>query len=189
MSELPTLRTKRLVLRPFNDADAPLVHRYAGDIKVAATTAAIPHPYEEGMAEAWIATHEASWNLGRGLVLAITVSAEDSIIGAIGFTIKPEQRSAELGYWIGVPFWGNGYCTEAARTMIGFGFSTLAFERIDAHHLGNNPASGRVMQKAGLKFQSRSRAAFNKWGEMLDIVRYGIFRSEWNKESGAGGTD
>lgn len=186
MIELPSLATKRLLLRPFNEADAPVVQKLAGDKKVAATTAEIPHPYEDGMAESWIATHEAGWNLGRGLVLAITVRPEDPIIGAVGFTIEPEHESAEIGYWVGVPFWGNGYCTEAARALIDFGFSTLALHRIHAHHLGNNPASGRVLEKVGMTCEGTSPEAFLKWGEYLDIHRYGILHSQWKKrQSGA----
>jgi RimJ/RimL family protein N-acetyltransferase len=174
-----------LLLRPFTDADAPVVQKLAGDKKVAATTAVIPHPYEDGMAEEWIVTHEAGWHLGRGLILAITVPPGETVIGAIGFTIKPEHETAELGYWLGVPFWGQGYCTEAARAVIEYGFSTLALHRIQAHHLGNNPASGRIMQKVGMKFEGRSPEAFKKWGEFLDIDRYGILHSQWNQPPGA----
>jgi ribosomal-protein-alanine N-acetyltransferase len=174
------LKTERLLLRPFDQTDGHHVQKLAGDIKVAATTALIPHPYEDGMAEDWIATHEANWNLGRGLVLAMTVPPDNSIIGAIGFTIAPEHNMAELGYWVGVPFWGKGYCTEAARALVDFGFSDLALNRIHAHHFGNNPASGRVLQKVGMKFEGCSRHAFMKWGEYLDIHRYGILRSDWD---------
>lgn len=107
--------------------------------------------------------------------------------GAIGFTINPEHETAELGYWLGVSYWGQGFGTEAARAMIEFGFSTLALHRVQAHHLGNNPASGRIMQKVGMKFEGRSPGAFKKWGEFLDVDRYGILHSQWNRPPGADG--
>ena len=71
-------------------------------------------------------------------------------IGAIGLEINAKDENAELGYWIGESWWGRGYCTEAARTMVDFGFSTLGLKKIHAHFMAKNPASGRVLQKIGM---------------------------------------
>ncbi|HEX9786233.1 MAG TPA: GNAT family N-acetyltransferase [Opitutaceae bacterium] len=182
MPDLPTLSTERLILRPFYDTDAPTVQRHAGDRRVADTTATIPHPYPDGAAEAWIVTHEAAWNLGRSLTLAVTLRSTDELLGAIGLSFLPEHRSAELGYWIGVPHWGRGYATEAARALIDQGFGVLDLERIHAHHFARNIASGRVLEKIGMKLEGVRRHAFLKAGNFEDIREFGMLRSEWEAE-------
>jgi len=182
MSAFPSITTERLHLRAFRDADAVDVQRLAGDRRIAATTAHVPHPYPDGVAEAWIATHEAAWELGRGLALAITARETDELIGAIGLTINPEQKSAEMGYWIGVPFWGQGICTEAACGLIDFAFTTLPVDRVHAHHFARNVASGRVMEKAGMTFEGLRVDVIEKWGRREDAKFYGISRAEWEEQ-------
>jgi RimJ/RimL family protein N-acetyltransferase len=177
----PEITTARLRLRAFSDADAPAVQRLAGDRRVADTTLLIPHPYPDGAAEAWIATHEASWELGRGLVFAVTLQPAGDLIGAIGFTIAREARSAEMGYWIGVPYWNRGYCTEAVRGLVDFGFTRLDLVRIHAHHFARNPASGRVLENAGLEFEGTRYGAITKWGRPEDARHYGLARADWSR--------
>ena len=114
----PTLETERLVLRPFEMGDAPRVQLLAGDRSVAATTKTIPHPYEDGMAEQWIGTHQDRFENGQEIVFAITRKDGGELIGAIGLTLNLTQENAEMGYWIGKPYWGRGYCTEAGRAVL-----------------------------------------------------------------------
>jgi RimJ/RimL family protein N-acetyltransferase len=130
-------------------------------------------------AEVWIATHEAVWYHGRGIVLAITLAQDQCLLGAIGLTINPHDRAAELGYWIGVPFWGHGYCSEAAGTMIDFGFVVLPIDRVHAHHFERNPASGRVMQKAGMVEEFFKPRGIEKRGVCEDVRGYAITREQW----------
>jgi RimJ/RimL family protein N-acetyltransferase len=186
VSAYPSIFTARLHLRAFTDADAPDVQRLAGDRRVADTTLLIPHPYPDGAAEAWIATHEASWELGRGLILAITLRATRELIGAIGLNINPAERSAEMGYWIGVPWWGKGVCTEAVRALVDYGFKQLEFERMHAHHFARNPASGRVLEKAGMEFEGLRPNAIVKWGQSESARFYGLSRVEWGRQRAAG---
>lgn len=102
----PSLETTRLRLRPFTPPDAADVQRLAGDPAVAATTLTIPHPYPDGAAEAWIATHAPGWVSGRKVVYAVTAS-DERLLGALGLTLTPAHASAELGYWIGADAWGS----------------------------------------------------------------------------------
>jgi len=187
MEDQPTIRSARLVLRPYVDTDADDVQRLAGDPRVADTTLTIPHPYPDGVAEMWIATHEAAWLSGRGAVFAVTQVDDGRLLGTVGLTIRPEQRSAELGYWIGLPFWGRGYCTEAARAIVDFGFTVLSIDRIHAHHFERNPASGRVMQKVGMVEEFFRRAAIEKRGVREDIRGYVIARALWERQRFARG--
>lgn len=173
----PTLETERLVLRPFRLADAGRVRELAGDRAIYETTLNVPHPYEEGMAERWIASHAHEFFQGRGMTWAVT-QKDGELVGAIGLAAEPRHGRAELGYWIGVPYWNRGYCTEAARAVLACGFETLGCHRILAHHLEENPASGRVMEKAGMVKEGVLRDHVRKDGRYRSIVVYGLVRTE-----------
>jgi RimJ/RimL family protein N-acetyltransferase len=99
------------------------VQLLAGDRAVAATTKNIPHPYEDGMAKTWISLHQERFDKGEDVVFAIVLKAGGELIGAIGLVLKLNQENAELGYWIGKPFWGQGYCTEAGRGVLKYAFT------------------------------------------------------------------
>jgi [ribosomal protein S5]-alanine N-acetyltransferase len=180
----PTLTTPRLVLRPFSLSDAPRVKLLAGDREIASTTLRVPHPYEHGMAEAWIETHAQLFAEGKSVSLAVTLreAAESpgDLIGAIGLEIAAENERAELGYWIGKDYWAKGYCTEAARAVVRYGFEVLRLHRVCAHHLARNPASGRVMQKIGMRAEGVLRGHIKKWGRFEDVVGYGLLHSEFD---------
>lgn len=172
---------ERLVLRGMTIDDAKDVQRLAGDERIAATTALIPHPYPDGAAEEWISTHEAEFKAGRSVVWAITLRKTGELLGAMGLIIKVEHERAEIGYWIGVPFWNMGYVTEAARLTLRYGFEQRGLSRIFAHHFENNPASGRVMQKLGMTYEGTLRKHIKKWDRLLDCPHYGILREEYEQ--------
>jgi RimJ/RimL family protein N-acetyltransferase len=167
---LPTLTTARLVLRPFEAADAAGVQRFAGDKEVAATTINLPHPYPDGAAEMWINSHAALWEARERLTLAVTERAGGALVGAIGLDLNAANRRAELGYWIGRPFWNRGYATEAGRAVVDYGFGPLGLHRIMARYLARNPASGRVMQKLGMVEEGVLREHVLKWDVFEDLV-------------------
>ena len=174
----PTLKTERLVLRPFAPADAPLVHILAGDKDVASTTRLIPHPYPDGLAESWIDSLPGKYERGDGVSFAITLK-EGALIGSIGLILSLADHHGEMGYWIGKPYWNSGYCTEAAAAVLQFAFDTLDLERVYAKYMGKNPASGRVMAKLGMLQEGVLRHHRCKWGAFEDLVVCGILRSEW----------
>ncbi len=177
---VPTLETGRLVLRPFTLDDAPAIHAHVSQWDVASTTLNIPHPYEPGMAESWVRTHAISAAAGDGFTLAITERAAGTLVGSIGLRVWEAHGRGELGYWIGKPYWGRGYVTEAAGAVMAYGFGTLALNRIEAHHLSRNPASGRVMQKLGMTWEGRMRDHVKKWGSFEDVEAYSILRREYD---------
>src|SRR5438067_5283174 len=165
MTSMPTLTTERLVLRPFVAEDGPAVERLAGAREVADTTLNIPHPYPPGGGAQWIATHAASWEALTRLTLAIAPhEAPNDLLGAIGLTIAREHAHAEIGYWIGAHAWNRGYATEAARAITGYAFAELTLHRVQARHFTRNPASGRVMQKLGMRLEGLHRDAYLRRG-------------------------
>ena len=176
----PILHSNRLVLRPFTLADAKDVQRLAGNRAIADTTLRIPHPYPDGAAEEWIQTHAPGYAAGRQATFAITRQQGDAILGTVGLVIDAVTSAAELGYWVGEPYWGQGYATEASWALVDFAFSRLGLHRVHATHLVRNPASGRVMQKLGMQFEGIHRHAVRKWGAYEDLAYYALLATDWH---------
>ncbi|MFO7588713.1 MAG: GNAT family N-acetyltransferase [Gemmatimonadota bacterium] len=174
----PELRTARLGLRPFGAGDAAAIRELAGAPEIAANTLNVPHPYPEGAAEAWIASHGPAFERGEMAVFAVT-EPDGTLVGACGLRIEPEDAIAELGYWIGVPYWNRGYASEAARAVVDFGFESLGLQRIWARVFVRNPASARVVEKAGLRHEGTLRRNLRKGDELLDHHVHGVLREEW----------
>lgn len=175
----PELETERLTLRLFQKEDAPVVQRLASAYEVALNTLTIPHPYPEGAAAQWIEWNEKAFDERKMVNLAIVVRETGEIAGSIGLVMKPEHDKAEIGYWIGVPYWNRGYATEAGKALIDYGFREWNLNRIDAGHFDRNPSSGRVMQKLGMKYEGTLRQSIKKWDDYLDVEYYAILRSDW----------
>ena len=168
-----TIYTEHLVLRPFALTDAPRVKALAGDRKIYETTLFVPYPYEDGMAESWISTHQAGFYEGRGVVFAVCL-ANAALIGAISLSKVGLFNSAELGYWIGAEHWNRGYCTEAAKAVLGYGFHSLKYHKVSARHFVGNVSSGRVMEKVGMKREGLLQDDVIKDGRYLTVELYGI---------------
>jgi RimJ/RimL family protein N-acetyltransferase len=162
-------------LRAFALSDAPEVQLLCSAREIATGTLEIPHPYPDGAAEEWISSHgrddSPTWAIER--------KDDGALVGAMSLRREPAHNRAELGYWIGVPYWNRGYATEAALAVLRHAFEALGLNRVYAYHFTNNPASGRVLQKIGMVHEGRRRAHTRKWGEYLDNEAYGILRSEW----------
>ncbi len=173
------LKTRRLLLRPFGNDDIDTVTELAGDFSVYDTTLNIPHPYSRSDSEAWIASHPEDLKNDRIVIYAITIKKSGVLVGAISLDLKPVYDSAEMGYWIGKPYWNKGYATEAAIRMIQYGFDDLHLNRIFAHYFIRNGASGKVMKKAGMKYEGCLRQAVKKDGHYEDLDVFAILRSEY----------
>jgi len=178
VSATPTLRTARLILGPFEPNDAAELQRLAGAREIADTTVSIPHPYELDQAVAWIEQQRREAVRGRAISFAIRL-LKGTLIGSVGLRdIDLEHGQAELGFWIGREWWGNGYAREAASAVIRFGFESLGLNRICAHHMVRNPAAGRVLQSAGMQREGLLRQRVRKWGRYEDVVLYAVIRDE-----------
>ena len=180
MRTAPPLLTERLLLRSLTLEDAQNVQRLAGDRDVASTVLNIPHPYEDGMAEDWIRSCYDKFKKDEGLHFAITLKTDSTLIGVIGLELEPENERAELGYWIGKPYWNHGYATEAACVVVAYSFEVLKLNRIYAYHFTRNPASGRVLEKVGMRYEGCRRQHTKKWDNFEDSIGYGILKSDYD---------
>jgi len=170
------LQTERLILRGYKRSDIPSIVRLIGAREVAATTLRIPHPYTEKDARALLAMIAKDKTLTRfGIFLCET----GEHCGGIGLNLELDHDRAELGYWIGVPYWGRGIATEAAQEILRYGFETMGLHRIFSNCFAGNTASQRVLEKIGMKYEGRSRQHIKKWGEYKDLENYGLLADEW----------
>jgi [ribosomal protein S5]-alanine N-acetyltransferase len=157
----------------------PDVRRLAGAREVARTTRPIPHPYPEGAAEQWISTHRARFEAGEAVHFAVERRKGGELVGGVTLAISREDARAHLTYWIGVPYWGKGYATEAAKEAVRYAFEDLGLHRVHAAHFGSNPASGKVMRKIGMSYEGTLQEHHEKWGEYEDWVEYGLLARDW----------
>ena len=131
------------------------------------------------MAEQWIGGHQEQFEKGKAVSYAIVLSANDLLVGAISLmNIEQRHQRAEMGYWIGLPYWNQGYCTEAGRAILKYAFEVLEMHRVCAYHFSRNPASGRVMQKLGMTHEGCLRQHTERWGQYEDLECYGILKGE-----------
>lgn len=178
-NKIPTIKTDRLTLRPFNLSDAKEVQRQAGNPKVASTTAAIPHPYPDGAAEDWISKHQEWFEKGQAVDWAIEHDENNNLIGCMSLGVNKVNQRAEIAYWIGEENWSKGYCSEAAKAAIKYAFDEMSLNKITSRHMLENPASGKVMQNAGMVQEGILRQDFYKNGRFVDMVVYGLLRDQW----------
>ena len=177
--DLPVLETERLVLRAYSMADAPRVQEMCGDDAVASTALNLPHPYPDGAAEKWISAHADSFRQGTEVTLAITLKPSGKVVGSVALSINKNHRRGELGYMVAKEFWNRGYCTEAVRAVMSYGFGVLGLNRIQAMHFPRNPASGRVMEKLGMTNEGRLRQYVCNRGDFEDLAVYSVLDGEF----------
>ncbi|RYD66560.1 MAG: N-acetyltransferase [Verrucomicrobiaceae bacterium] len=173
----PILKTNRLILRPPVLEDAPAIQQYVSDRRIAETTALIPHPYPEGGALEWIRRSEITLREGRGVDFSILLRGSGELVGVVGLIDRDVESS--LGYWIAVPHWGNGYATEAVHRVIRHAFNARRLPSLHAYHFAHNPASGRVMQKAGFLYEGVEPLGSSREGVRYDRVCYGVTAQQW----------
>lgn len=173
------LKTPRLTLRKFTPDDAPaMFETWACDERATRYLTWTPHETPEftrALLEEWCAAYEnpAAYNW--------IIEYKGTPIGSISVVrISEANEYADLGYCMGYQYWNQGFMPEAVKAVIDYLFAEVGFNRIGISHAVKNPASGRVAQKCGLKFEGIRREYFKTpSGEFLDISEYAILRSEW----------
>jgi ribosomal-protein-alanine N-acetyltransferase len=135
------LESERLILRPPSPSDITSITAWLGDYDVARMTSRAPHPYDEEDAEEFVAA-------GAPNRFVITRKGDGLFMGLAGLHAEDGH---EFGYWLGKPFWGFGYATEAARRLVTYAFVTLELAEVHAGWFYDNPASGHVLAKLGAR--------------------------------------
>ena len=161
-------------IRSFRPDDAPALAKYANNRNVWRNLReGFPHPYTRQHAEEWIRHAKA-----QSPETSFAIASSEELIGAIGLDMHEESGRwiGEVGYWLGEPFWGRGIATLALRALTEYAFVELDLARIQACVYEWNPASGRVLEKAGYEFQVRLCQNVTKDGQTIDELIYAIDR-------------
>ncbi len=178
--EAPTIRTARLLLRPFATADAEVLRSLAADPEVADHMISLPRPLARRQLENWIRSHRVESAQGSAFHFAIELPDVKPLAGAVELRdVDTEHLQAELSFWVGRPWWGRGFATEAAKDVIHFAFENLGMNRVYAHHMVRNPASGRVLAKLGMQREGLLRQRVLKNGAFEDVVLCALVREDW----------
>ncbi len=176
----PTINTERLFLRPFFVSDAKEVQILAGNKEVNRTLFTFDAS-KNGSAEQWIISQHDHFEKGEWVNLAITEGHLCILIGSVGLEIERKNNNAELVYWLGKDYWGQGYATEAARGVVSYGFDELKLHRIYARYFSRNLASGRVLEKLGMTHEGRLRDHLKKFGVYEDLEMAGLLEEEFRE--------
>ena len=164
-----------LSLVPIALQHAPAVQALAVDPRVAATTN-VPHPYPVDGAVTWIRFTTAQRELGREMNFAILDGG--TLVGVCG-VISIEAGVGEVGYWIGVPYWGRGYASAAVAGLLRMAFEDRALERLKSSCLVRNAPSLRVLDKAGFRRVGFGMLPGEKWTAEDRCVLFELTREEW----------
>ena len=183
VTDLPlVLETPRLVLRPLELGDADALFQYASDPEVSKMMSWDPHPdarETRAFLERMVAAREASTSTGW----AITIDGKPAgVISLDGITWQFRAwrvDRAEMGYWLGRPFWGKGYMTEAATAAVRFAFETLGLHKVTIGCVDGNDASRAIIEKLGFRFLALYQDDFFRFGRWWDHRRYELTASEW----------
>ena len=174
------LETRRLWLRWPRLADAQAVVCLAGEKAVADMTARIPHPYHPDQAERFIFQARRSNANGEGLQLAITPKGKpNSLIGMVGIGPSPDTGKPDLGYWLGTPYWGKGYATEAVHALIDAFFAYGEEDEVTACARVINPSSRRVLEKCGFAYQGAGLSELPARCGLYPVDHFRLDRRTW----------
>lgn len=175
-----TLKTKRLILRPWQDSDAKSLYEYAKDPAVGPIAGWPPHTSVENSREI------IKEVLSANETYAVCLKEDNKAIGCVGLSVgkasnlKLPEQEAEIGYWIGVPFWGQGLIPEAVKELIRHGFEDLKLEKIWCGYFDGNMKSKRVQEKCGFTYHHTNKDVH--WELMNDIRTEHItclLREDW----------
>jgi RimJ/RimL family protein N-acetyltransferase len=174
---IPVLETERLILRAPKLGDAKFVATLANDRRIAENTARIPHPYRRADAEQFVQLA----NRGGSTTFVVASRNEHGstqVIGACGFT-QVDRHPPEIGYWLGVKFWGKGYATEAVRAVIDHAFTDLDCDALHSAARVTNPASRRVLEKCGFQWTGAGLLRIQAIASSAPIDRFRLDRGLW----------
>lgn len=176
-SDCPVLLSQRLVLRAPHEEDIDALAHLANNANIATMVSRMPHPYTAKDAAEFV-RRAKNGEIGK-CVYAITRGDKGAFLGCCGLEPQEDQQTVEIGYWLGEPYWNQGYATEAAHVLIDMAFRTRAIDYIDARCRVTNVASRRVIQKCGFQFQGSGMFGSLAMGGMVAVEWFRLDRKTW----------
>ncbi|MEO0639530.1 MAG: GNAT family protein [Bacteroidota bacterium] len=179
MNAFPSLETPRLRLRRMQTSDIPSLLKYVNNIKITDQILNFPYPYLEEDAIFRMHIILQGFQKKQRFVFAITQKEEDELIGEIGLHLDKANNRAEMGYWLGEPFWNQGLMKEAIGPVLKFGFEEVKLHKIFATHFISNPASGKIMEQNGMIREAEMKDHYKKKGIYETVFQYRLTKEEF----------
>ncbi len=176
-SDCPVLLSQRLVLRVPHEEDIDALSRLANNVNIATMVSRMPHPYTVKDAADFVQRTKTG-ETGK-CVYAVTRGNDGAFLGCCGLEPQDDEKTVEIGYWLGEPFWNTGYATEASHALVDMAFRTRDIDHIDARCRVTNVASRRVIQKCGFQFQSTGMIGSLALGGTVPVEWFRLDRKTW----------
>jgi len=181
VTSIAPIRGAKITLRPIAKVDAESIHKYARDPGISRYTF-LPHPYSRKDADDWVVTSNERNASGIDFNMGIELPSTGEIIGMISLNnIDVINRHAELGYWLGRPYWGNGYVSEAIELIVRHSFRRFKLNRIYARVMHPNTTSAHLLEKSGFTYEGTLRKNIKRNGRYLNELRYGLLIEDWRR--------
>ncbi|NMM45271.1 GNAT family N-acetyltransferase [Rhodospirillaceae bacterium KN72] len=155
-----------------------------GSWEVVRYTSRIPYPYSQADGEAYVARVADAWRRNGSLECALRDRKDGTFVGIAALTIDDDPAEAEIGYWIGLPFWGRGFATQASQALIRHGFTAMGLDRIVSTVVRENAASSHVLEKVGLNRTGEDETFFPARDKHYPVYRFELTREKWMKDNG-----
>ena len=166
-----TIHSKKFILRPFKKGDESSLIENINNRKIAKNTSAIPYPYKLKDARSWIKSNLKLNKKKKKPEINFAIDISEMVVGGIGFR-KIEGHKAEIGYWLGEKYWGQGIMTTAVKLVTKYAFQELRLKRVYAHVLPFNKGSVRVLEKAGYKYEGKLKKDSLKNNKLIDSLMF-----------------
>lgn len=166
--EIPVLKAKQFTLRPYRKGDEPSLQKHINNVQISHNTSHIPYPYTLKDAQNWVRENLMRQKQKNTENINFAIAVRGKVVGGIGLNQIKLEHQAELGYWLGEKYWGQGIMTQAVGIVTRFGFEQFKLQRIFACVYPHNQASMRVLVKAGYKFEGVLHKYVKKGNEFID---------------------
>ncbi len=179
--EAPTIETERLTLRVIAPGDEDAICAVTSDQEVSDNTSTLPFPYERSDAEAFIERVRQGIESGTEFCFGVRLRETGTLIGTMGVVLTTEHERGDIGYLFGREYWGQGYASEACAAVVAYAFGAFDIHKLTAAWYGDNPASGRVLEKCGFVREGMQREHYIRGGRRRDSVSMGLLRREYEQ--------
>lgn len=174
---IPVIETGRLTLRPPNEGDLDRIVDLIGDYGVSSMLSRVPHPYTQADGRAWLARSAAPEIHGERV---FAIDNGEGLVGAVSF--RDLHKTPVIGYWLGRPYWGRGYMSEAVRAALGWLFGATDHDRVIGEAMNENPASLKVQEKMGFTIVGETACESRARGEARPATRMELKRTDFNNQ-------
>ena len=177
-----TITIDNFYIRPLHKSDADSIVKYINDAEIHRNTASIPYPYTKKDAKKSLTDSSKHWNAGSAYRFGIVI--KDEVVGCCSLdSVHQKDRNAELGYWLGRPFWGQKIMSRVTKAVVAFGFNQLKLHKIIVKHKESNIASQRIIEKLGFVYEGTERESHLRDGKWCNCRVYSLLESEFKFNS------